>query len=269
MINFQKIIKYFAIAFAMFLIVSIISGIIYGLSNVSYFIGNKSDVMENMKITTLESNVASLRLDVNSSSLIIKSNNDNNLKIETNNKNIEIKEDNNTLILRDKKKMFFNKTEAKIIVYLPEIIYDSVAIELGAGKLDIENLTAKDISIELGAGKTTINQIVALNSLTINSGAGKLDILNGSINNLDLDMGTGSVYINSAITGNSRVDCGIGSINMNLLGDNSNYELKINKGIGTITVDNNKISDNTVIGSGNSKIDIDGGIGEINIKYSE
>ena len=36
-----------------------------------------------------------------------------------------------------------------------------------------------------------------------------------------------------------------------------------------ITVDNNKISDNTVIGSGNSKIDIDGGIGEINIKYSE
>ena len=110
---------------------------------------------------------------------------------------------------------------------------------------------------------------MALNSLTINSGPGKLDILNGSINNLDLDMGTGSVYINSAITGNSRVDCGIGSINMNLLGDNSNYELKINKGIGTITVDNNKISDNTVIGSGNSKIDIDGGIGEINIKYSE
>lgn len=267
MINFQKIIKYFAIAFAMFLIVSITSGIIYGIANINYLINDKEDNLIDMKTTTIDTDIKSLNFDIQASSLIIKKGNT--VKIETNNKKLDIKENNNVLVLKEHKKFIFNKTESKIIVYLPDSVYDNVIIKLGAGKLDIDNLSAKDISLQVGAGKTTINKIKAFNSLNVDSGAGKFEILDGNINNFDLDMGTGNVSINSIITGNSKFDCGIGNIGIKLLDTSDNYELKISKGIGTITVDNNKIKDNTTIGHGNNKITIDGGIGEININYSE
>lgn len=45
------------------------------------------------------------------------------------------------------------------------------------------------------------------------------------------------------------------------------YETKVNKGLGNVTIDEEKISDNEVVGNGENKIDIDGGVGEIKINF--
>jgi len=267
MINFQKIIKYLAIAFAVFLIISITSGIIYGIANINYFINDREDNLKDVKIINIDTDIKSLKFDIQASSLIIKR--DDTIKVETNNKKLDINDDNNVLVLKEKKNFIFNKNKSKIIVYLPDFVYDNVIIKLGAGELNIDNLSAKDVSLQIGAGKAVINKINTVNSLNIDSGAGKLDILDGNINNFDLDMGTGNVLVNGIITGNSRIDCGVGNIGIKLLDTSDNYELNISKGIGTITVDGDKIKDDITIGNGNNKIIIDGGIGEISINYSE
>ena len=77
-------------------------------------------------------------------------------------------------------------------------------------------------------------------------------------------MGVGSCKLNLEILNNSEIDAGIGKIDLNLIGDN--YKFKVNKGIGKITINNNEMKDKTITGTGTSFIDIDGGIGEINIK---
>ena len=67
MSEFQKIIKYFAIALAMFLIFSIISGISFGLSLVgNIFDGNDSEVLEDvLELVEIEDNINVLDISVN------------------------------------------------------------------------------------------------------------------------------------------------------------------------------------------------------------
>ena len=52
-----------------------------------------------------------------------------------------------------------------------------------------------------------------------------------------------------------------------MFGKKEEYRTKINKGLGNVTVDGKKVSDNEVVGNGENKIDIDGGIGEIKIDF--
>ena len=76
-------------------------------------------------------------------------------------------------------------------------------------------------------------------------------------------MGIGETIITAIISGSSNLDTGIGSLELNLIGDD--YKLKINKGIGKATIDDKEISDNEIVGNGANNISISGGIGEIKI----
>ena len=80
-------------------------------------------------------------------------------------------------------------------------------------------------------------------------------------------MGVGKTTITANITGNSKIDSGVGSLNLNILNSKENYRLKLSKGIGSIKVDNQDVKDNEVLGNGLNNLIIDGGVGEINIKF--
>ena len=117
MSGMQKIIKYLAIAAAMFLTFSIISGIMYGVS----FIGNlfdsdKSSVTD--KSNDLEINDDTLLLDINVSSSNITIKTGDTFKAETNNKYISSKQDNNKLyITEDKHNWFHSNNNNELIIY--------------------------------------------------------------------------------------------------------------------------------------------------------
>ena len=46
--------------------------------------------------------------------------------------------------------------------YKHDFIFDGIAIETGAGKVDIETLTTKKLYLDLGAGRVEIDNLVAL-----------------------------------------------------------------------------------------------------------
>ena len=250
MINFQKIIKYFAIAFAMFLIVSIISGIIYGLSTVGIIFTNSNNITSEMKATSINSDINSLEIDINSSDLTIKSGD----KHEEKNK---------------KKNNILSTKNSKLIITLPDKIYNTLAINIGAGKVNIEKINANSGTIELGAGNIVIDDIIIEKSLNLENGAGDLNIKNGIINNLDLSIGAGSVTLKSKVLGNSKLDCGVGKVNLDLIGTKEDYTLKISKGVGTITVADEKVKENYNYGTGINSIVIDGGVGKVKVNFSE
>jgi len=266
MIKTQKLIKYCAIAFAIFLIFNIILGIMYGINSISNIFNDSESSIGNLKKLDINSNVQVLDIDVSNVNITI--NKDNNFKIETNNKNINYKIDNNKLFITETKYKFLNKKDSSdLIIYVPNYLtFDSVILENGAGKINIDDLYTKTLYLDLGAGKVKVNNLTVLNDTEIDGGAGEIDITNSEINNLDLDMGLGKLTLTSKITGNSEIDAGVGELNLNLIGNSNDYKIKLDKGIGSASIDGQKMKSETYYGNGSNLIDIDGGVGSINIK---
>ena len=61
------------------------------------------------------------------------------------------------------------------------------------------------------------------------------------------------------------MNCGIGEVAIDLQGGSEIYTLDVEKGIGDISVNGESVSSKTVIGNGENKLSIEGGIGKISI----
>lgn len=268
----QKVIKYLAIAFAMFLIVSIISAILSVLFGLRGILGLKkedSSYSKEMSITNFENtNILVLDIDIAYTNLTIKTGE--NLKVETNNSNINFKQDNTNLQIKEKSYNWFSKSNnGELILYIPENIeFDKVKINTGAGKIIIDNITTKNLSFELGAGEAKVKSLNVLNDADIEGGAGKMDVLSGTINNLDFDMGVGEVNLAIKLTGKSKIDAGVGNLNIDINGRKDDYEIKTSKGLGSIKIDGKEISNDTIYGNGVNYIEVDGGVGNITIDFN-
>lgn len=267
MTQVQKIIKYLALAFAFFLIFSIIHGIMYGILSFTNILNTDNHVMEKLEELKVTEDASVLNVEVSSSNIIIKQGEA--LKVETNNKDIKIEESNNKLFITEKGHNWFGiKSDSDLVIYIPsDFVFDGVSMESGAGKIEVDSLSTKNLHLNLGAGKVTITNLVVDDDASIDGGAGKISILNGSIHNLELDMGVGELSLTSKLTGNNKIDAGVGKISLNLIG--SDYKIKVDKGIGSTTINGSSIKDETYYGEGSSIIDIDGGIGSIDISYGD
>lgn len=267
----QKVIKYLALAFALFLIVIIISSITFGIYtavNVLGLVDNNDKKIIDLVKTEHSELTNYLDIDINSSNLKIK--NGNSFYSETNNGDIEYKQDGNKLIIKEKGKKWFSINKSTdLIIYVPEdMVFNNIDIDNGAGKVSIDKIDTEELDLDLGAGKTVINSINS-NKTSISTGAGNFIIKSGNLNDLDFDMGVGSVEITSLITGNSKIDTGVGSLKINLIGSLYDYRIKVDKGLGSVHIDNDKVSDGKIIGNGINFIDINGGVGSIKVNFKE
>ena len=270
----QKIIKYCAVAFAIFLIITIISAVLsagYGLLNAIGIIdSNRYSLLENMvTISDDAEEFLSLNLDIKSSNLQIKTGDK--FEVKTNNSNIKYSNENGSIKIKEDKltNWLFGKIDiGELVIYIPENMkqIDEVKINIGAGTVFIEQLNTKNLYLDLGAGNVTIDKLTVSEESKINGGAGNININSGEIANVDLDLGVGNTKIKSDITGNSNINTGVGELNLYLSLDADNYKINVNKGLGKITFNDDKILDDTIIGNGENYIKISGGVGNINIE---
>ena len=212
-------------------------------------------------------NIKYLDIDVNSSNLVIKPGNS--FIIETNNKRIKYKVDNNELkIKEDDYHLTNSKLKSELIITIPDTNLNEIDINTGAGNLNIDSINTEKLDIDLGTGTTLINNLYSKRA-DIDTGAGTFTINNGSINDLDLDIGVGEVKITSNITGNSSISSGAGKLSLNLLNTFDNYRFEVNKGIGKVIINDTEVEDNSTLGNGTNTIKLDGGIGEIVVKFKK
>lgn len=268
----QKVIKYLAIAFAIALIVGIITTIVRVVSSIplTLKIGKNNNDSNNIIETSSDfenENVAFLDIDIAYSNLTIRKGES--LKVESSNKNIQCKQDKQKIEIKERKSNWFNNTKKEeLIIYVPENLqFDRVSINTGAGKVNIEILNTKVLKMNLGAGETSMKNINITENAKIDTGAGKVNITSAKINDLRCDLGIGATEISAKLLGNTRISTGVGSLKLDVFGKKEEYETKVNKGLGNVTIDEEKISDNEVVGNGENRIDIDGGVGEIKINF--
>lgn len=251
----QKVIKYLAIAFAIFLIVTIVSTVLATLFALSGILGLKKHIEENlnaeMVTTNFENNeITTLDIEIAFTNLTIKTGDI--LKVETDNNNINCKQENQKLEIKEKnKKWFSNYEEKELILYLPE------------------NLELEKVKITTGAGETEIQKLNVSKECKIEGGAGKLSIQDGTINDLDLDMGVGELNLTSILTGKSEINAGVGNLNIDLQGEKESYKIQADKGIGSIKIDGKEISNGETLGDGENYIEVDGGVGNIDIEFAK
>ena len=262
MSSFVRVIKYLAIAFALFLIVTIFTGILgvgQGIISFSGFF-NDDTVLE------LDAKTNYLDIELKCGDLKIKTADE--LKVETRSDKIKVEQDGEKIKVKDETNSMFGCDKQEIFVYLPDMTFEAISIKSGAGRVEAESLKADETYLSLGAGEVIINELISKNP-RIKTGAGSLTIKSGELKDLKLEMGAGEAKISASLTGKNEIECGIGRLELNLAGKKSEYDFELEKGLGRILFNGAEISADTELGGGETKIDIDGGIGEIDIRTAE
>lgn len=265
----QKVIKYLAMAFAIFLSVCMIGGILTALAGLSYLFSGKEDSpVGDMQTYSVTGEIASLELELSGAELIIQTAEQ--FSVESNHNNISVQVHSGKLSIDEAKKPFpFYPKGVTVILNIPEgFVFDDASIETGAGKVEIEGLSADVLELSLGAGEAKIKNLTANSRAKIDGGAGALTVDGGTLRNLKLNMGVGALTLKSRIQGESSLDYGIGETNLTLLGSREDYQIELDKGIGGARLEGAEMQDNSVYGAGPNKIEIDGGIGAIKITFS-
>ena len=267
MTTVQRVIKYCAIAFAVFLIVSIIGGIIGAVSSVPFIIGGEDAVGE-MTTYAVTDTTENLEIDLSGARLKIETGSE--FSVESNQKYLKLENTDGSLLIKEDHPVFgFHSDGIQVVLTVPEdFTFNKATISAGAGTVEIDTLLAERLSLELGAGEVNIGKLVADNKTKINGGAGELNIGGGELADLDLNMGVGEVNLESRLTGDCNIDHGVGELNLTLIGTADDYRILLNKGIGKATLDGVKMSDDVVYGDGENSIEIDGGVGSMKIEFS-
>jgi len=280
--EFQKIIKYASIAFGLYLAVSIIGGIVAivvsiftGIYGVNYLTDNLQDALKSndSNVEIIDENqeleqFSKMKLEISTANLTVKSEG-NSYRVEKYQipKNTKIESKDGVLEIKNEK--IFNKNDSKssITVYIPENVeLDDVAIEIGAGTVNIAEIKAKNVDFDFGAGNVELENISVNNNTKIQCGAGQVIIKKSELTNANIDAGVGKLSYLGELKGNSKISCGVGSVQLDLIGDSDMYEIHAEKGIGDIKIDDVSVADNSTTGNGENKINIEGGVGSVDIK---
>lgn len=223
-------------------------------------------VLDESKNYDINASVQSLDVDIKAADFKIV--NGNAFSVKSNLKYLSVTQDDGVLKIVDKAKSTSNFANAELTISIPNNkTFNNVSISTGAAKITVDTLSSSNFVFKLGAGDVYIKNLNATSKIDIDGGAGRITIANSSLNNLTLDMGVGELNLTGALLGTSTLNFGIGQSNVNIIGIKDNYKLEVEKGIGSVTIDGENIS-NIVIGtSGQNSVIIKGGVGSININF--
>lgn len=161
---------------------------------------------------------------------------------------------------------------SKLRITVPSTeVLDSISVKINAGTIEVERLAAKDLKMEMGAGSLDADEIIGENSLYLSVSAGKCKVKNMIGANPRLRCEAGQIDAGGALTGTGMVNCGVGQINLELVGDVKNYDYSVACSVGAIRVNGDQVGG---IATKHSKstnaenyFDLDCGVGQINLKF--
>ena len=267
MTSFQKIIKYIAMAFAIFLAIGIFTGILGAFTVANFIFGEKENIVGEMKTYSVSNQITQLDVDLNVAEVNIKTGNK--LRVESNHKNLVVKEKNGTLQVSEKKKFFTTKIgKASVEIYLPEgKTLEKAEVSTGLGGAKIEGLNCGKFDFSQGVGRTEILKTVITQKAEIDSGVGVIKLKSCSFSNAEINNGIGFASYSGKMNEKCSFDSGIGACEIVLSGNESDYSVEIGNGIGFVTVNGQKAFDGNDFGTGKNDIECDNGIGRMKIIF--
>lgn len=231
-----------------------------------------------------DQNIKGLKIDIGAGEVLIQEGeqfaltikkNPNNMKIKSEVKDgiwkIEEKGGKLHFSLKDLKNIAKNmKKGISVLITVPAGFQaDKLDIEVGAGKLTAETLLAKEADFEVSAGKIKIKNLTVTEEMDVEVGMGKIDISSGNIHNLKLECDMGKAAYTGILTGKNKIECNMGSVELKLENDASNYNFSAESDMGSITIDGESysgVSSSGKQGNGDTEVKLNVAMGSINVK---
>lgn len=189
-------------------------------------------------------------------------------RVTTDNPYITVSVRGETLVIREEPHAA-NLEGSTVTVYCPnDTVFARADIEVGAGVLRADILRCGELDLELGAGLTDIASLTVTGNAEITGGAGEISIRSGSLNQLDLELGMGKCAIRAALSGNAEIEAGVGKLDLTILGSREDYTIRTERGLGAISIDGQAVGGGTT-GSGPNRIQLVGGVGDIDLRFEE
>ncbi|MDF2474180.1 MAG: putative rane protein [Anaerocolumna sp.] len=277
MSEFQKVLKYFAIAFAIFLAVTIIGGMITGiLALAGIFTGGSS--VKTIDLNQSFENVKSITIEHGIGNLTVKEGDSDKVEVIGENVSENIVAEKNfsgNLSIRYKSSFFhwFNVNSldgnnTRLTVYLPKgFIAENIEISAGAGNVSLENIKTENFEMDGGAGNINGENMVA-GKVKIDGGVGEISLEEIDFTDANIDSGVGNIYLEGYLSGKNKINCGVGEVDLKLKGSIDDYNIEVEKGLGNIYINGDKYSDvNWNNMTAPNELDIDGGVGNIRIDF--
>lgn len=264
----QKIIKYFAMALAIFLIIGIIGGILASLSFVSLVFTDKETVVSSDLDDYSIKDVDRLYIDLQAADLEIKTGAS--FSLQSNHEYLKVDESSDSLRIEEIKRPYkINDDVYKVVLTVPQSkTFDSVVIETGAGKLVLDGFTTKALKLTLGAGAVSVNNVTVTDNTDFEGGAGEITVTECSFADLDMKIGVGKCDFTATLVGESEIDCGVGEADFKLIRTPAiDYTVKVDKALGDVKVDGKSIKDDETIGFGENEVEINCGVGDVDVEF--
>lgn len=277
----QRLVKYLAIGFAIFLSVTIISSIVGG---VLFLLNLTSDKKEEKTVdftSEFEEDIENIEIDGYIYTIKIKQGDQ--LKVDLTNvsENFTSKVKNKTLkigysgtrgdlfsFLDDGK--VWNESGYVTITIPSDLDLNKLKIDTGVGELFIDDVTAQYLDLNMGTGSITGSNFSISQETIINCGAGSIEFNNVAFHNCDIDLGVGSTYVQGDLTGETDIDGGVGDLTLSLTKPSNDYSLQVDSGLGDITINKEKYSSqNWNNKNADHLINIDGGLGDITLDFAQ
>ncbi len=271
----QQVIKFFALALALIITVSIFGAVIGGVFWVGTLVGSgvtdgnwgnepgvwTEEVVESREIAELDVNVKATRLEIR------RTTEGEPVKVETNNEYVSTWTNGKRLDVVEKSHGFFGwGGTGDVVVYVrDDVKFDKVKMEVGAGTLIVESLETKELDLDLGAGKAQIDNLKVTERAEIDGGAGKTAV-SGELKNARIELGAGKADVMARLLGDSKVKAGVGKLDLVLIGQESDYRITVDKGIGSVNLDGRSLGDGARWGEGENRVDLEAGVGAVDIR---
>lgn len=114
--------------------------------------------------------------------------------------------------------------------------FEEVELEIGAGIMEVYNLSAYELEAAVGAGELSLSDVEA-GEWSVDVGAGVVETNVMTVKkDADITVGMGSVAYNGCIMGNLDVECSMGNVEMELDGKETDHNYEIECGAGNIVV---------------------------------
>jgi hypothetical protein len=298
----QKVIKYVAMAFAIGLMVTILSSILLvvtGVSQSNHLFATETDYID---FTKEFSDVENLDISNYSGKIYVQPGNVDQIVVDAKNVPESLTAEmtsNRTLLVEDDDRnnflfsfWFFNsfdEEDTKITIIIPNDIYfESVEFDNGSGSMELSGIKSKSFYLDGGSGGIIISDVssekaeissgsgsLAIDNVNVktgyvDSGSGAVRITNSAFADTEFETGSGALSFAGTLTGESSVNSDSGGILIELTDRIDSYDVALESGSGGIWVNGVKCDDEDINNNNaENELSIEGGSGKVTINFAQ
>ncbi len=134
--------------------------------------------------------------------------------------------------------LFNSKRTPKITITIPkDFTAEYFNLDVDAGDVEVEQIFATEGKLNVSAGRMVIHELNISKSSSYTVGAGQMQLKNVTANNITANCGVGELVIKGSITGDNDITCSVGKIDMDLIGTKKDYSYDISVSIGNVVID--------------------------------